>query len=174
MTKRLFIVFILCAFAVISHAQVLKKNEVVPDFKGKTTDGTEFHLKEALKDKYVLLNFTAINCGYCWVIYPSLINMQEKYKEQLEIVCVYNLDRDTPEEWEASVKRSYNKEYASKLIDNKLTSVWQASFLNDTHCSPEVGWPYCFLIGKDGKVIKRFIPREKALAKLLEKELGKD
>lgn len=168
MGKKLSCVIYLLFFAILSvYAQKLAK-----DFKGVTTDNSEFHLKEAIRNKYVLLNFTSNGCGYCWRIYPYLIKMQEEYKDQLLIACVHNMDNDTYEDWEKMAKSIY-KDNAQKIIDGKLLTIWKASYLCDTYSDPKKnGWPHFFLINKEGVIVKKwFGANEEKLIRALEKEL---
>ncbi|MFI3265483.1 MAG: TlpA disulfide reductase family protein [Rikenellaceae bacterium] len=168
MAKKLFCVisFILIS-TLFAHAQ---KHAI--DFKGVTTDKSEFHLNTTLKDKYVLLNFTSNDCGYCWRIYPYLIKLQEEYKDQLVIICVHNMDSDTYENWEKSAKQFY-RDNAQKIIDNELLTIWKASYLCNDYSDPSKnGWPHFFLINRDGEIVKKwFGANEKKLITNLEKEL---
>ncbi len=56
-----------------------------PDFKVKDLDGKDLSL-EAVKGKVVLLNFWATWCGPCRAEIPSLIELQNRYKDRLQII----------------------------------------------------------------------------------------
>ncbi|MGZ7074318.1 MAG: TlpA family protein disulfide reductase [Candidatus Angelobacter sp.] len=56
-----------------------------PDLKAKDLNGKELSL-EAYKGKVVLLNFWATWCGPCRAEIPSLIRIQEAYKDRLQII----------------------------------------------------------------------------------------
>jgi thiol-disulfide isomerase/thioredoxin len=56
-----------------------------PDFKVKDLDGKELSL-EAVKGKVVLLNFWATWCGPCRAEIPGLIELQNRYKDRLQII----------------------------------------------------------------------------------------
>src|SRR6516162_4225719 len=65
-----------------------------PDLKAKDLNGKELSL-EAYKGKVVLLNFWATWCGPCRAEIPSLIRIQEAYKDRLQII---GMDVDDDEE----------------------------------------------------------------------------
>jgi len=56
-----------------------------PDFKVKDLDGKDFSL-ESSKGKVILLNFWATWCGPCRMEIPSLIQLQNRYKDRLQII----------------------------------------------------------------------------------------
>jgi thiol-disulfide isomerase/thioredoxin len=56
-----------------------------PDFKVKDLDGKELSLESA-KGKVILLNFWATWCGPCRMEIPSLVRLQDRYKDQLQII----------------------------------------------------------------------------------------
>ena len=65
-----------------------------PELKAKDVNGKELSL-EAYKGKVVLLNFWATWCGPCRAEIPSLIRIQEAYKDRLQII---GMDVDDDEE----------------------------------------------------------------------------
>ena len=56
-----------------------------PNFQVKDLDGKELSLA-AHKGKVILLNFWATWCGPCRAEIPGLIDLQEKYKDRLQII----------------------------------------------------------------------------------------
>ncbi len=178
MKKLLISLLILCASNSVV-AQKLGKGDKAPDFTAKTADGTEFNLHQTLESgKYVLLNFTAVECGYCYIIYPHLIKIQQKYPDNLQVVAVYggvNGKVDTPEQWDQMAQQIY-KEYYQKVADNKIFSVWNAGFLDGVYYNiSKVGWPNFFLISPDGEIVdKMYGARDEALNKMIDKNLNKN
>src|SRR5690348_3566576 len=55
-----------------------------PELKAKDVNGKELSL-DAYKGKVVLLNFWATWCGPCRAEIPSLIRIQEAYKDRVQI-----------------------------------------------------------------------------------------
>jgi thiol-disulfide isomerase/thioredoxin len=64
-----------------------------PDFKAKDLEGKDLSLS-AYKGKVVLLNFWATWCGPCRAEIPSLIQLQNKYKDRLQIIGMVVDDDD--------------------------------------------------------------------------------
>ncbi|HVM74463.1 MAG TPA: TlpA disulfide reductase family protein [Candidatus Saccharimonadales bacterium] len=70
----------------------VKNPDPAPAFKVKDLDGKEVTV-DAYKGKVVLLNFWATWCGPCRAEIPSLIELQKKYKDQMQILGM-NVDDD--------------------------------------------------------------------------------
>jgi len=71
----------------------VKDPDPAPAFKVKDLEGKEVTL-EAYKGKIVLLNFWATWCGPCRAEIPSLIELQTKYKDQIQILGMNVDDED--------------------------------------------------------------------------------
>jgi thiol-disulfide isomerase/thioredoxin len=63
----------------------VRNPDVAPDFKLDSLDGKPLTLISA-RGKVVLLNFWATWCGPCRAEIPDLIALQQKYKDQLQII----------------------------------------------------------------------------------------
>ena len=118
--KSLRITLGVCALALIplqSHAQLqqqpqqqqrqlvirfVRDPDPAPDLKTTDVNGNELSL-EAYKGKVVLLNFWATWCGPCRAEIPSLIRIQEAYKDRLQIIGM-DVDDDNEERLRAFVK----------------------------------------------------------------------
>jgi thiol-disulfide isomerase/thioredoxin len=98
-----------CLFAVlassltplVSEAQLpvirfVRDPDPAPDFKAKDLDGKDISL-EAYKGKVILLNFWASWCGPCRAEIPGLIDLQNKYKDRLQIIGLVVDDDDENE-----------------------------------------------------------------------------
>jgi thiol-disulfide isomerase/thioredoxin len=85
----------------VSHAQLpvihfVKDPDPAPEFKGRDLNGKDISL-DAYKGKVVLLNFWATWCGPCREEIPSLIALQAKYHDQMQIVGMNVDDEDETE-----------------------------------------------------------------------------
>jgi len=70
-----------------------------PDFTVTTTDGSEFNLSEALKEKdAVVLNVFATWCGPCEREFPEIEEVYQKYQDKIGIVAVSNDSMDVAED----------------------------------------------------------------------------
>src|SRR5262247_962582 len=67
--------------------QFVKDPVTVPDLTLKTLDGRTLHTSE-WKGKVTLVNFWATWCPPCREEIPDLIKLQERYKDQLQIIGV--------------------------------------------------------------------------------------
>src|SRR5947209_4483726 len=63
----------------------VRNPEAAPEFKLDSIDGKPLTLASA-RGKVVLLNFWATWCGPCRAEIPDLIELQQKYKDQLQII----------------------------------------------------------------------------------------
>ena len=84
---------LLCVFSLQAAAQeenqptirFVRNPDSAPDFKLTSLDGKAFTLADS-KGKVILLNFWATWCGPCRAEIPDLIELQTKYKDQLQII----------------------------------------------------------------------------------------
>jgi thiol-disulfide isomerase/thioredoxin len=68
-----------------SIIRFVRNPDAAPDFKLSTIDGKPISIAAA-KGKVVLLNFWATWCGPCRAETPDLVELQTKYKDQLQII----------------------------------------------------------------------------------------
>ena len=68
--------------------------DLAPDFKLKNLDGKDLSLADS-RGKVILLNFWATWCGPCRAEIPSLIELQKRYADRLQII---GLDVDDDDE----------------------------------------------------------------------------
>ena len=74
----------------------VKNPDPAPQFEMKDLEGKPISLEEE-KGKIVLLNFWATWCGPCRAEVPDLIELQKKYKDNLEIIALATEEDDTAE-----------------------------------------------------------------------------
>lgn len=65
-----------------------------PEFKLKTLDGKDISLADS-RGKVILLNFWATWCGPCRAEIPSLVQLQKRYTDKLQIIGLDVDDEDT-------------------------------------------------------------------------------
>ena len=113
------------------------------DFTLKDMHGVDVHL-ESFKGKVILLNFWATWCGPCRAEIPSLVELQEQYKDDL-VVLGLSVD-DTAEKllpYAAEFKMNY-----PVLVGNGREDVQEAF-------GPLFGIPVSVIIGRDGIIAKK-------------------
>jgi thiol-disulfide isomerase/thioredoxin len=113
------------------------------DFTLKDMHGVDVHL-ESFKGKVILLNFWATWCGPCRAEIPSLVELQEQYKDDL-VVLGLSVD-DTAEKllpYAAEFKMNY-----PVLVGNGREDVQEAF-------GPLFGIPVSVIIGRDGVIAKK-------------------
>jgi thiol-disulfide isomerase/thioredoxin len=74
----------------------VRNPDIAPDFKLTTLDGKPLTLADG-RGKVILLNFWASWCGPCRAEIPDLIELQKRYKDNLEIIGLVVDDDDTGE-----------------------------------------------------------------------------
>lgn len=89
---------LLCFFSASAFAQqptirLVRNPDPAPDFKLETLDGKPLNLAD-YKGKIVLLNFWASWCGPCRAEIPDLVELQNRYKNQLQIFGLLVDDED--------------------------------------------------------------------------------
>jgi cytochrome c biogenesis protein CcmG/thiol:disulfide interchange protein DsbE len=74
----------------------VRNPDAAPDFKLKDFSGKELSLADS-RGKVILLNFWATWCGPCRAEIPTLVKLQEHYKDQLQIIgLVVDEDEEDP------------------------------------------------------------------------------
>jgi thiol-disulfide isomerase/thioredoxin len=113
------------------------------DFTLKDMHGVDVHLA-SFKGKVILLNFWATWCGPCRAEIPSLVELQEQYKDDL-VVLGLSVD-DTAEKllpYAAEFKMNY-----PVLVGNGREDVQEAF-------GPLFGIPVSVIIDRDGVIAKK-------------------
>lgn len=104
------------------------------------------------RDKYVLLNFTATNCGPCWKTYDIMNEMQENYSNDLKIIS-FHFD-DEIEKWYLMAEKMD--------IDFKCISIWYSQEKPKIIDIYQIdGFPYFYLINKDGLIIDKWFGNQR-------------
>jgi len=115
-----------------------------PSFQLKDLEGKDLNL-EASKGRVVLLNFWATWCGPCREEIPGLIALQQRYKDQLQIIGLV-VDEDDDKE-------------VRKIADTEGINYPVA--LADSNTRIEYGGitalPTVFVINTDGRVVQKHV-----------------
>jgi thiol-disulfide isomerase/thioredoxin len=80
-------------FAQQPTIRLARNPDPAPDFKLDTLEGKPLNLAE-YRNKVILLNFWATWCGPCRAEIPDLVELQNKYKDQLQIIGLVVDDED--------------------------------------------------------------------------------
>jgi thiol-disulfide isomerase/thioredoxin len=118
--------------------------DAAPDFKVKDLEGKDLSL-EPLKGKVVLLNFWATWCGPCRAEIPSLIELQNRYKDQLQIIGMVVDDDD-----EATIREVVKDEAINYPV--ALTSLPVRLAYGGISALPTV-----FVINTEGRVVQKHV-----------------
>jgi len=113
------------------------------DFELKDMNGVDVKL-ESFKGKVILLNFWATWCGPCKAEIPSLVELQEKYADDL---VVLGFSVDDPAEKIRPYAEEYKVNYPM-LVGNGREDVQNAF-------GPLLGIPVSVIIGRDGVIAKK-------------------
>jgi len=115
-----------------------------PDIKVKDLDGNEVSLL-ALKGKVVLLNFWATWCGPCRAEIPSLIQLQTRYKDRMQLVGMVVDGEDDPELRSVVKEEAINYPVAITNLDVRTAYGGIAAL------------PTLFVINTEGKVVQKHV-----------------
>ena len=115
-----------------------------PEFKVKDLQGNDLNLASA-RGKVVLLNFWATWCGPCRAEIPSLIALQEHYKDQLQIIGLV-VDQDDEQELRSFVKGE-GLNYPVALAPGKTRIDYGGI----------AALPTLFVINSEGKVVQKHV-----------------
>jgi len=113
------------------------------DFQLKDMNGVDVKL-DSFKGKVILLNFWATWCGPCKAEIPSLVELQEKYADDL---VVLGFSVDDPAEKMKPYAEEYKVNYPL-LVGNGREDVQNAF-------GPLLGIPVSVIIDRDGNIAKK-------------------
>ncbi|HEX6821291.1 MAG TPA: TlpA disulfide reductase family protein [Candidatus Sulfotelmatobacter sp.] len=122
----------------------VRNPDPAPELKAKDLDGKELSL-DAYKGKVVLLNFWATWCGPCRAEIPSLIRMQEAYKERLQVIGM-DVDDENEEQLRAFVKNQGINYPVAMTSDTVRLAYGGIAAL-----------PTVFVINRDSKVVQKHV-----------------
>jgi thiol-disulfide isomerase/thioredoxin len=132
------------ASAQLPVIRFVRDPDVAPDFKAKDLDGREIGL-EAYQGKVILLNFWASWCGPCRAEIPGLIELQNKYKDRLQIIGMVVDDDDEQEIREVVKSESVNYPVAFTTPQVRMDYGGIAAL------------PTVFVINAEGRVVQKHV-----------------
>lgn len=134
-----------------------------PDFATLNVKGDSIRFSEAVKDKYVLLDFWASWCVPCRKSFPHVKELYKKYHDKgLEVFCV--ADNDTQENvWREAIKKDGVEMFhhvlrGMKVIDEKTFKLDRTNDISEKYAIHFL--PTKYLIDKDFKIIGKFNDEE--------------
>ena len=167
--KKILLILIFGFITVLNYAQgkndlAVDKGDQAFNFIGIDEEGNEIEINDFKGKKFVLLNFTATACGPCWGTYEQMNRVQEKYSERLKVISFHQ---------DSNMKEQWNKIAKKNGIEFNCTSIWTADSKKEIGKVYQIdGWPYFFLINKEGIIVEKwFGNNEKKLNKRIKKYL---
>ncbi|HKW63258.1 MAG TPA: TlpA disulfide reductase family protein [Candidatus Acidoferrum sp.] len=120
----------------------VRNPDPAPAFKVDTLDGKPLSLAD-YKSKVILLNFWATWCGPCRAEIPDLVELQKKYKDQLQIIGLVVDDDD-----EDAIKK-----FAEKLGINYPIAIATDEMRTEYGGIPAL--PTSFVLDGEGRVVQK-------------------
>ncbi len=131
------------------------------DFKLEDISGEQVSLSGLLEKGPVVISFWATWCKNCKKEMPELDKLQEKYKDQITVVCI---SVDKPSKKQSAVSYVKNRFGFLTLLDPDM-KVYKA--LNAQNP------PYTLIIDKEGEIVYTHVGYQKGDEKHLEEEIVK-
>jgi thiol-disulfide isomerase/thioredoxin len=120
----------------------VRNPDLAPDFNLDTLDGKPLSLS-ASHGKVILLNFWATWCGPCRAEIPDLIDLQNKYKDRLQIIGLAFEDEDVADLKKAVAKTGINYPVAIAPFDLRMKYGGIAAL------------PTSFMLDSEGRVVQK-------------------
>src|SRR5215470_6566713 len=129
-------------FAQQPTIRLARNPDPAPDFKLDTLEGKPVNLAE-YRNKVILLNFWATWCGPCRAEIPDLVGLQNKYKDQLQIIGLVVDDDD----------REAIRKFVEKFRINYPVATATDELRNDYGGIPAL--PTSFVLDAEGRVVQK-------------------
>jgi thiol-disulfide isomerase/thioredoxin len=120
----------------------VRNPDPAPEFKLDTLDGKPLSLAD-YQGKVILLNFWATWCGPCRAEIPDLVELQDKYKDRLQIIGLVVDDDD-----EDAIKK-----FVEKFRINYPVAIVTDALRNDYGGIPAL--PTSFVLDGEGRVVQK-------------------
>ena len=124
---------------------VLKEGDMMADFELYDYNDKPHHLNEFVgKDKYTILVFSDLHCGWCQKAKPYLEKLYKQNKSKLEMITVSN---DNLSEWKAKPNGVVNwHEWNDHNLAREIRKKYDV-----------LGNPTFFIINSEGKIVKKHV-----------------
>ena len=120
----------------------VRNPDPAPDFKLSTLDGKALTLAGS-HGKVILLNFWATWCGPCRAEIPDLIDLQNKYKDHLQILGLV-VDDDDPDAVKAFVEK-FGINYPVAIASNEIRFQYGGI----------AALPTSFVLDSEGRIVQK-------------------
>jgi thiol-disulfide isomerase/thioredoxin len=135
--------------------QFFRNPAVAPHFVARDLDGRELS-SASLRGKVVIVNFWATWCGPCRAEIPDLVALQEKYRDQLQVIGISE-DESPPE-----VVRRFAARYHVNYPVIMMTAEIEKLF-------PGVGaLPTSFIVDRESRIVQKHVGMLRAATTELE------
>ncbi len=154
--------------AALEHTQ---PGAPAPDFATVDVNGDSIRFSEAVKGKYVLLDFWASWCVPCRKAFPHVKEVAKKYKDKgLVVFCVADND-SWPDQWREAIEKDGIGDFfhvlrGMKVLDQKTLKIDRSHDLDDLYAVHAL--PTKYLIDDTFKIIGKIDGEEELDAKLKE------
>lgn len=122
----------------------VKNPDPAPEFALKTLDGKPLSVSN-FHGKVVFLNFWATWCGPCRMEVPDLVELQDKYKDKLQVIGL-DVDDDDPDAVQKYVE-SNGIQYPVAITPNEVRAAYGGI--------PAL--PTSFLVDTEGRIVQKHV-----------------
>lgn len=147
----------------LAALEKIQPGATAPDFATTDVNGNPIRFSEAVKGKYVLLDFWASWCVPCRRSFPHVKDLYNKYKDKgLVVFCVADND-SSEDEWREAIEKDGVQDFFHVLRGLKLTDAKNHRYDRTNDISDKYAvhvLPTKYLIDKDFKVVGRMNDNE--------------
>lgn len=146
----------------------LATGDFFPDFLVNEGKEDEFSLSD-LRGKVVFLEFWRTDCHYCVEAMPTLVGNVNAIKDKNFITIMVSLDQGQGN------AQSIVKDFIDKFKMNDMVNIYDGRTISTslTNHTRVMFTPDSYLIGKDGKIVRRLHPESSDFIDVVNTELAK-
>jgi thiol-disulfide isomerase/thioredoxin len=128
----------------LPHIRFVRNPDPAPTFLLKDLEGQDLKLED-YRGKVILLNFWATWCGPCRAEIPSLIDLQKRYKDRLQVIGLAIDEEDEASVHKFAVSEGINYPVAMGTVDVRIAYGGVAAL------------PTVFVINSDGAIVQKHV-----------------